>query len=115
LLLFAPLVIAQDVQPLVGLWGTDKQCAGELITPKGTKHAAPFDLRPDWLGHGEVWCRLNWWSVDQLNEGGMTALAQAVCGEDIERDYKIRFNLRDDTLTIVWDWEFQNGPLKRCS
>jgi len=111
---FAPQVCAEDVQPLLGLWGTETQCEGSLITPKGTKRATPFDVRPDWLGNGDVWCRLNWWSVYPLESNSMTATAIAVCGEDIERDYKIRFNLDGETLTIIWDLELQNGPLMRC-
>jgi len=113
LILIAPLSTAQDLQSLQGLWGTPKQCAGALITETGTKRAAPFDIRQDWLGHGDVWCRLNWISV-QLSENGVMAFANAVCSEDMERDYKIGFELSDETLTISWNFEFQNGPIRRC-
>jgi len=69
--------------------------------------------RQDWLGHGDVWCRLIWTSV-QSAENGVMAFANAVCSEDTERDYQIRFEVSGDALTIVWNFEFQNGPLKRC-
>lgn len=113
LVFIAPPVFAKDIQPLVGLWGTEAQCAGELITPKGTKHATPFDIRPDWLGNGDVWCRLNWTSV-QTKATGTLAIAGAICGEDTERDYRITFRLVDDALTITWNLTFHNGPMKRC-
>jgi len=114
LILVAPLAIADDLKSVHGLWGTEAQCSRSLITPKGTKHAAPFDVRPNWLVHGEVWCRLNWASI-QSTENGTIANAHAICGEDMERDYQIRFVLTGDTLTVVWNLEFQNGPMKRCS
>ena len=114
LVFIAPPVIAQEIQPLVGLWGTEAQCTGALITPKGTKRATPFDVRPDWLGKGDVWCRLNWTTV-QTTATDTVAIAQAVCGEDAVRDYRLTFRLVDDALTINWDLFFQNGPIKRCS
>jgi len=111
----SPQAYAQDIESLVGVWGTEAQCSGSLITPKGTKRAEPFDLQSDWLGHGGVWCRLNWWSSSPTDADGRTAIAQAVCGEDGERDYQLRFNLDGDALTIIWNWQFKNGPLRRCS
>jgi len=45
---------ANDQEPLYGQWGTEAQCAGELITPKGTKRASPFDIQSQWLRNGEV-------------------------------------------------------------
>ena len=102
---------AQDV--LYGLWGTDAQCARELITPKGTKHASPFDIRPDWLGHGDVWCRLIWGSKEPT-EDGYVATATGLCGEDAVRDYQIRFNLNGENLTVIWNMQHTNGPLQRC-
>lgn len=113
LVFIAPQVFAQEIRPIVGVWGTDAQCAGALITPKGTKRAAPFEIHPDWLENGDVWCRLNWTSV-QTRASDTRAIAEAVCGEDMERDYQITFRLIDDALTIVWDWTFQNGPMRRC-
>ena len=37
------------LEQLLGEWGTDTQCARDLLTPKGTKYAAPFELhRTGW-------------------------------------------------------------------
>jgi len=113
LVLIAPMAFAQEIQPLIGKWGTDAQCSGSLITPKGTKRAAPFDVRTDWLEYGDVFCRLNWTSA-QSTADGTRAIARAICGEDTQRDYLISFNLSGDTLTLVWDLVFQNGPMGRC-
>jgi hypothetical protein len=105
--------IATGHEALHGLWGTEAQCARTLITPQGTKRASPFDIRADWLGHGDVWCRLLWSSV-VATDSGTVAMAKGLCGEDAVRDYQIRFNLAGDALTIIWNMQHNNGPLRRC-
>jgi len=102
-----------DQESFYGKWGTEAQCSAELITENGTKRAAPFEVRPDWLGHGDVWCRLNWVYLGST-PGGIFALTKALCGEDSTRDYQIKFELNGDELTLVWDTLFKNGPLMRC-
>lgn len=106
-------VFAADRTSLYGKWGTETQCSGALITPKGTKHAAPFDIRPDWLGHGDVWCRLNW-GTESSTANGLFAVARAVCGEDTVRSYNIDFRLGGDELTLTWDRWHKTGPVRRC-
>ncbi len=96
-----------------GKWGTDIQCAGDLIIATGTKRAAPFEISDDWLGQGDVWCRLNWSGVTQA-DSRQTAVAQAICGEDDARNYRLRFDLSGDELKITWDLWHTNGPLNRC-
>jgi len=103
--------IAEDLQSLYGQWGTEKQCARALITPKGTKKAAPFDIQSDWLGHGDVWCRINWLSTDPTR----VVMAHALCGEDNVQGYRINFILDGSELTLVWNLQLRNGPLMRCS
>ena len=111
--LFSTLVSASDRQKLFGEWGTDAQCAGTPIVPNGTKLAAPFIISDDWLGHGEVWCRLKWSGPPKTSEGLFTT-AFAPCGEDVVRDYRINFRLIDNELTLNWGLGINNGPLKRC-
>lgn len=106
-------VLAADRTSLYGEWGTDTQCSRALITPKGTKLAAPFDIRPDWLGHGDVWCRLNW-GTESSNDDGLFAVAQAICGEDNVRSYTLDFRLSGDELTLTWDRWHKTGPVTRC-
>ena len=113
LLFLTASAIAADPGPFLGKWGTEAQCSGELITTKGTKRAEPFDIRPDWLGHGDVWCRLSWGAAAPA-ENGHFAVARALCGEDAVRDYELRFRLNGDQLTLSWNLLFNNGPLMRC-
>ena len=113
LVLFIAPAHANDKEPLYGKWGTEAQCAGELITPKGTKRASPFDFQSQWLRNGEVWCRMNWGVVDKT-EGGLFTVAQGQCGEDSVRGYNINFRLVGDELTLVWNLWHKVGPLMRC-
>lgn len=105
---------APEQEQLFGKWGNESQCSRSLITPKGTKHFAPFEISTSWLGHGDVWCRLTWISADP-NENGMVAFAHGLCGEDVNRDYRIKFNLVGEKLDIIWNTFHKNGPLTRCS
>jgi len=104
---------ASDRTSLYGEWGSETQCTRSLITPKGTKLAAPYDIRPDWLGHGDVWCRLNWGSESSTADG-LFAVARAICGEDTVRSYTIDFRLSGDKLILTWDRWHKAGPLERC-
>jgi len=104
---------AADRASLYGNWGTEAQCTHALITPEGTKRAAPFDIRPDWLRHGDIWCRLHWGNLEQTTAGIFT-VAQAQCGEDAVRAYTIKFRLNDSELTLIWNLWIKNGPLMRC-
>ena len=112
-LLFTSTGYAAEHDIFFGKWGTDKQCAEDLIIPSGTKRAAPFDIRDDWLGQGDVWCRLNWSKVTQTDDK-QSAVAQAICGEDDARNYRIKFDLTGEALKITWDLWHTNGPLMRC-
>jgi len=105
---------AADRELLYGEWGTETQCARALITPKGTKLAEPFDIQKDWLGHGDLWCRLNWGTLAPEPDGLFTT-AQAACGEDAVRGYNINFRLDGQELTLVWNLWHRVGPLRRCS
>lgn len=113
LLFLTSIAFSADLPLIFGEWGTKAQCARKLIIPEGTKRAAPFVIQSDWLGHGDVWCRLKW-SGDGSGPDKNFALALAICGEDDARDYQIRFNLSGDELTITWNLWHVNGPLMRC-
>jgi len=110
---FAASAFASDLAPLYGVWGNEAQCTRALITPKGTKRFAPFDIRPDWLGHGDIWCRLGW-SGASAGPERLSAVASALCGEDTILNYRIKFNLTGEDLTLVWSTGLENGPLQRC-
>jgi hypothetical protein len=123
LLFYCTHTFASELEPLYGEWGTQTQCARALITPKGTKHAAPFDVRPDWLGNGDVWCRLVW-TIVHPKPDGVIGIAHGLCGEDAVREYQINFDLTNDELKIRWNlglrngrWDLgiENGPMMRCA
>ncbi|MEO1456818.1 MAG: hypothetical protein AAFV49_04505 [Pseudomonadota bacterium] len=96
-----------------GTWGTEKQCAGEPITPRGTVPAAPYVIGPDWLRHGRTWCRLAWYPL-QPREDGMFTAAEAQCGEDSVRDYFLRMERVGETLILRWDFLLTTGPMRQC-
>ncbi|WP_152912342.1 hypothetical protein [Candidatus Rhodobacter oscarellae] len=114
LLLTLSLPAAADERAaLYGIWGTPKQCAGEMLKEGGTVPAQPFEIRPGWLRHGQLWCRLIWFPVEKRENGIFTG-ARALCGEDALRGYRLGFALADDALKIRWTFRVVNGPLRRC-
>ncbi|MEM6486900.1 MAG: hypothetical protein AAF677_01300 [Pseudomonadota bacterium] len=99
---------------LYGTWGTDQQCAREPLAPDLTILAEPFEIGPQWLKRGQVWCALNWFPVEQRPDGIFTG-AFARCGEDGVRDYVVGMRLTGDSLTLRWDFfSVVNGPLAQC-
>ena len=112
-LLFVSTTAIANSALFYGIWGSEAQCARTLIIPQGTKHWSPFEISADWLKHGEVWCRIDWVNVVPREEGAY-AVAQALCGEDDNRNYRINFNLVGDELTLIWNNEFANSALRRC-
>jgi len=113
LVFIATPALADDTEAFIGVWGTEKQCTKSLISPSGTKRAAPFEITSDWLNHDGIWCRLNWSSVGS-GQDSLYAINRSICGEDDARNYHIKFDLNGDQLTIVWDFWHVNGPLMRC-
>ena len=111
--LIASPAAAADRQVFYGTWGTAKQCERAPIKPGGTRPSAPFQIGPEWLRHGQVWCRLNWFPVETRGKALFTG-AQAQCGEDSVRGYRLRLNLLGDELTLRWSFLLSNGPLRRC-
>lgn len=100
-------------EPLLGIWGTAAQCSGALITPEGTFRASPFTISPSWLSQGGISCQLSWFPMQQ-RDNGLFVAANAICGEDSARTFRIDFLLDDQNLTLFWDETLQNGPLHRC-
>ena len=104
---------ADKREPFYGVWGTKKQCARELFKEGGTVRAAPYVITPQWLKQGELWCSLNWGGVENSKAGKQSA-ANAHCGEDSIRSYFLGFKLKQEKLTLRWDFLRANGPLERC-
>jgi len=107
------LVLATDHEQFYGQWGTESQCSRQAIIPNGTKLAAPFDIQPDWLGHGDTWCRIRWGTTTKTSNG-LVAVAHALCGEDTTRSYNIQIRLAGTELTLIWNLWHKNESLMRC-
>jgi len=98
---------------LFGVWGTEAQCAGALLIPGGTVHAAPVEITEGWLIHGDIWCALTWFPA-QTRANGAFVSTQAVCGEDSQRSYRLDMDLDGNDLTLIWDEALVNGPMGTC-
>ncbi|MEO1612063.1 MAG: hypothetical protein AAFU55_06885 [Pseudomonadota bacterium] len=116
LFLAAPAV-ADEREALYGTWGAPAQCAGDPIKPGGTVMASPFEVGPEWLRQGALWCRLSWGPLER-RETGVFAAARAQCGEDGVNGYFVTMETKGETkgetMTIRWDFLRVNGPLDRC-
>lgn len=116
LVLLALPATAQTAPPaeaVLGVWGDAARCEGDLLIEGGTKRAAPFEIGPDWLRHGEVWCKLGWFPGSPRNDG-IFVTAQALCGEDSVQPYRLDMDLSGSELTLIWDEALINGPFGRC-
>jgi len=101
---------------LKGAWGTGAQCERALIQPGGTVRADPVELDETWLRQGAMWCSLTWFEL-QPQDGGFYVAAQALCGEDSQRAWRLGLSYRyemAEQLTLIWDDQLVNGPLGRC-
>ena len=104
---------AEERHVFHGTWGTQAQCVGEPIKPGGSVKAAPYVIGPEWLRHGQTWCRLDWFPIEP-REGGLFSGAHAHCGEDAVRSYLLGMNLARGELTLRWNLFTSAGPLSRC-
>lgn len=107
-------VAADERAVLYDTWGTPQQCARSTILPHGTKTAEPFEIRPGWLRHGQLWCRLTWFPA-QSRKDGLFVSTHARCGEDSVNGYRLDFALSGDSLTLIWDQSLINKDLRRCN
>lgn len=78
LAVFAGTASATDLPALYGRWGTHAQCTGLPVKPGGTVMATPFEIRPDWLQHGQIWCSLTWFPA-QMRGDGLFVTAGVLC------------------------------------
>lgn len=112
-LAFPAAAAADERAVFYGTWGTEQQCTRVPIKPGGTVLAEPFEIRPGWLRQGRIWCRLKWFPIQTRKDGFFTG-ANAQCGEDAVRDYRLRMELSGKDLTLRWGSLQSNGPLARC-
>lgn len=111
--LAASTSFADERERVFGTWGDARQCAREPLLEGGSVSAEPFEISADWLRHGRIWCRLNWFPIE-TRDGGFFTGAHAVCGEDSVAVYMLGMVLDEERLTLRWDFR-RFGPLERCS
>lgn len=112
-LLVPPALAADRHAEFYGTWGTPAQCAKAPIIDGGTYRSAPFEIGPEWLKHGQLYCNLSWGPISERENGPFT-IATAKCGEDAVRDYTLGLTISGETLDLTWDFFLRNGPLQRC-
>ncbi|MEO1469326.1 MAG: hypothetical protein AAFV86_09725 [Pseudomonadota bacterium] len=98
---------------LYGTWGTEAQCARDLLRPDWPVRAEPYVIGEHWLQHGQFWCRLSWFPVSERENGIFTG-AVALCGEDGVNGYRLLLTLSGEELTLSWAGSITNGPLRLC-
>jgi len=115
------LASASPLGALVGTWGDARQCARDFIQEGGTVRAAPVVISAGWLRQGTIWCQL-FWFPPQDRPDGLFATADALCGEDAVRNWRIGFSLTTGldgdtggTLRILWGESLVSAPLSRCA
>lgn len=111
--LATPIAASDKYAAFYGTWGTPTQCAKAPILEDGTQLAAPFEIGPEWLKHGQIYCSLTWGPVSDRDDGRFT-IATAQCGEDAVRGYTLGLLLSGETLELTWDFFLRNGPLQQC-
>ena len=111
--LIASPAAAAERNIFYGSWGSERQYSRELIKPGATRITQPFEIGPEWLRHGQIWCRLNWFPIEPKADGFFTG-ARAHCGEDSVQAYFLRMHLSKEGLTLRWNFALSNGPLQRC-
>ena len=98
---------------LLGTWGTEAQC-GELAAGGSDNPARmPYEINADWIRQGFLFCSLAWRGETRI-DGKSRYFADASCGEDDLRDYRVTLELRDRRLRIRWSADFTTAALEAC-
>ncbi len=97
---------------LLATWGTPDQCRARGDAAAGP-HRQAVEIGPQWLRQGLMYCLLTWHS-HRADARGSLSRAHARCGEDLPRDYRVVFLLRDGELRIRWSQDFTTPALDRC-
>ena len=107
-----PVAIAAPAA-LTGTWGTDRQCATFAAGGSDNPALMPYQISSDWVKQGFLYCFLSWRGETRVG-GQPLYYAEARCGEDDLRDYRLSFELRDKRLRIYWSEDFTTAALEAC-
>ena len=61
-----------------------------------------------------MYCYLRWRNHDEVS-GSLQAMADAQCGEDTIRDFRLVLELQNEKLKIHWSQDFSTTELLSCN
>ena len=99
---------------LIGTWGTASQCAELAAGGSDNPALMPYQISSEWIRQGFLYCILAWRGEAQI-DGETRYFADAQCGEDDLRDYRISLELRQRRLQIRWSDDFSTTALQACA
>lgn len=99
---------------MFGIWGTRAQCRAHQVDEFENPGLYPYEISHDWIRQGQVYCFLRWRNHDEVS-GLLQAMADAQCGEDTIRDFRLVLELQNEKLRIHWSSDFSTKELQSCS
>jgi len=98
---------------LFGVWGSPAQCQAHRGGDETNPARLPYVIDNEWIRQGFIYCHISW--RGQRRDGDETrAWADARCGEDDLRDYRLQFSLQARRLQIRWSPDFVARGLEFC-
>lgn len=98
---------------LLGTWGSEAQCDAFAADGSDNPALMPYEISADWIRQGFLYCALSWQGETRI-DGEPRYFADASCGEDDLRDYRLTLELRDRRLRIRWSDDFTTTALEAC-
>ena len=98
---------------LLGTWGTAAQCGELAAGGSDNPGLMPYQISADWIRQGFLYCSMSWRGETRI-DGEPRYFADASCGEDDLRDYRLTLELRDNRLKIRWSDDFTTAALEAC-
>lgn len=98
---------------LLGVWGNAGQCRAHRDGGETNPARLPYVIDDRWISQGFIFCSLAW-RGQETAAGEVRAWADARCGEDNLRDYRLQLRLRASRLEIRWSPDFVARDLRSC-
>ena len=108
-----PRSVAPAPPALLGTWGSAAQCATLATGGSDNPGLMPYRINADWISQGFLYCSMAWRGENRV-DGETRYFADASCGEDDLRDYRLTLELRDRRLRIRWSDDFTTAALEAC-
>ena len=98
---------------LFGTWGSPAQCEAHRSGDFENPALYPTQISQEWIRQGLIYCYLQWRDQSPATSG-IQAIADAQCGEDTLREYRLVLELQNETLRIHWSADFSTPDLQMC-